>query len=214
MPAHAARKTITLADAESVREFARNSVVPLHIEGRQNVDREMYSLSRYLLARVGRLNFPISAIHALPGESPDFVLEGKGTLVGLEITEATTSEFHDQLVISELEGEYLDHLSPGWPGETPLITNASLVVSSIRDKAQSLAGGRWRSADYHELLIYCENAPGPGVENLDLIPHVRNQLAAGREPHVSGFRKISLIASGELIFDLLGECERLRIPDI
>jgi len=208
------RKTITLADAKSVREFARNSVVPLHIDGRQNVDREMYSLSRYLLARVGRLSFPISAIHALPGESPDFVLEANGKLVGVEITEASTSEFHDQLVISELEGEYLDHLAPGWPGDTPLITNASLVVSFIRDKAQSLAGGKWRSADYHELLIYCENAPGPGVENSDLIPHVRNQLAAVREPHVSGFRRISLIARGELIFDILGDCERLKIPEV
>ena len=208
------RKTITLADAKSVREFARNSVVPLHIDGRQNVDREMYSLSRYLLARVGRLSFPISAIHALPGESPDFVLEVKGERVGVEITEATTSEFHDQLVISELEGEYLDYQGPGWPGETPLTTNASLVVSSILDKAQGLASGKWRFADYHELLIYAENAPGPGVENADLILHVGNQLAAARDPHVSGFHRISLIARGELIFDILGDCERLKIPDV
>jgi hypothetical protein len=94
-----------------------------------------------LLARVGWLSFPISAIHALPGESPDFVLEANGKLFGVEITEASTSEFHDQLVISELEGEYLDHLAPGWPGDTPLITNA--LAGRVFHSRQGTKSRRW-----------------------------------------------------------------------
>ena len=36
--------------SEELLTFARRAVVPLHIEGRKNIDREVWSLSRYLLA--------------------------------------------------------------------------------------------------------------------------------------------------------------------
>ncbi|MGO9605413.1 MAG: hypothetical protein ACLQAT_18830 [Candidatus Binataceae bacterium] len=204
-------------------DFARHSVVPPHIEGRQNVDREKWQLSRYLLALKDRLPLPVTAIMALPGESPDFVLEFATEAVGLEVTEATTTEFHNQLEYSERHGSYpdendLDQEKPfvdlGWIGDSPETTNAALVMASIRDKARSIAKGTWRGADHQDLLIYCENAPGPGVRNRDLIARVRPQLleAMNREPELRAFRRISLIAGGKLIFDIAGECAQLSIP--
>ena len=86
------RIVLSLCNREELLEFARRAVVPLHIEGRKNIDREMWVLSRYLLAltKPHRIEIPMTVSHALPGESPDFVIEFDGKTVGLEVTEATT----------------------------------------------------------------------------------------------------------------------------
>jgi hypothetical protein len=56
-----------------------------------------------------------------------------------------------------------------------------------------------------DLLIYCENAPGPAVENRDLIARVRSNLnALQSDAALRAFRQISLIARGKLIFDVAG----------
>lgn len=210
---------VVISFRDDVIDFARRSVVPLHIEGRRNIDRENWSLSRYFLAleAAGRLEFPISAVHAPPFQSPDFVLAFTSNTVGLEITEATTTGFHNhQLVISERRGSYSDDNDPGWIGDSPETTNAALVISKIRDKARGLATGTWNAADHQDLLIYCDNAPGPGVETRDLISRVRSQLleAVKQEPEIRAFRHISLIAQDKLIFDVVDACVELRIPVI
>ena len=177
----------------------------------------MWSLSRYLLALAEhvRLEFPISVSHAQPGESPDFVLESYGQTVGLEVTEATTSKFHKQLEIAErsADGIYFDPLDPGWLGDSPERFNAELVVAAIRRKAASLAKGSWRTARHQDLLIYCENAPGPGVKNRDLIARVGPALVNMCESDAAlpTFRHISLIAGGKVIFDVAGECAEMSI---
>ena len=100
---------------------------------------ERWQLSRYLFALRDRVELPVTAILALPGESPDFVLEFATKTVGLEVTEATTTEFHDQLEYSERHGSYPGEndpdtqklfVDPGWIGDSPETTNAALVMTS------------------------------------------------------------------------------------
>ena len=214
------RAVIALQSADDIIDFARRSFVPLHIEGRKNVHREKWQLSRYLVALRKRFQFPVRVTLAFPGESPDFVLEFPTGTVGLEVTEATTTEFHDQLEFSEKHGSYPGESDPekplvdlGWAGDSPETTNAALVIAAIRDKARGLATGTWRIADHQELLIYCENLPGPAVRNHDLISRVRAKLsdALSEAPELRAFRRISLIAGGNLIFEIAGECSELPI---
>jgi len=212
-----ARIVLSLRDREELLGFARRAVVPLHIEGRKNIDREVWSLSRYLFALTehGRIEFPICASYALPSESPDFVLEFAGQTIGLEVTDATTSKFHEQLEMAEKsdDGIYFDPLGPGWAGDSPERVNSELIVAVIRRKAASLAKGAWRTVQNQDLLIYCENAPGPGVKNNDLLARVRPVLVNMRQSDAAlrAFRHISLIAGGKLIFDVSGECAEVPI---
>ena len=180
-------------------DFARRSVVPLHIKGRKDVDRENWCLSRYLLAVKDRLSFPIVATHALPGESPDFVPESGRQTFGVEITEATTMEFHDQLEISEILGSYSDPNDPGWGGGQPEETNAALVMASVdivgdtddlfydaTNRRIYVSGGEGRvtafrqtSPDMYEVAGQVATAPGartaffvPGTQTLYVaVPH-------------------------------------------
>jgi hypothetical protein len=211
------RIVLSLRNREELLEFVRRAVVPLHIEGRRNIDREVWSLFRYLFAlgEHDRVEFPVSVSYAVPGESPDFVLEFAGQMVGLEVTEATTSKFHEQLEMAEqsIDGIYFDPLDPGWMGDSPERVNSELVVTAILGKAASLAKGGWRTAQNQDLLIYCENAPGPGVKNSDLLARVRPVLVnlLQSDAALRAFRYISLIAGGKLIFDVVGECSETPI---
>jgi len=184
-------------------DFARRSIVPLHIRGRKDVDRENWCLSRYLLAVKDRLSFPIVATHALPGESPDFVPESGRQTFGVEITEATTMEFHDQLEISEILGSYSDPNDPGWGGGQPEETNAALVMASVdivgdtddlfydaTNRRIYVSGGEGRvtafrqtSPDMYEVAGQVATAPGartsffvPGTQTLYVaVPHRAKQ---------------------------------------
>jgi len=54
------RAVIKLESAEDLVDFARRSVVPLHIEGRKNIDRERWQLSRYLFALRDHVELPVT----------------------------------------------------------------------------------------------------------------------------------------------------------
>jgi hypothetical protein len=176
------REVISPPNRPTLKEFARKSVVPPQIEGRQNKDRENWCLSRYILALEsrGRLTLPLSVTRAFSGEAPDSVITGTTDPLGVEITDATTSEVYEDLKRAEESPSrvYIDMTAPGWAGDSPERTNAQLVLAWIEDKVLSLSSGRWLEAAYYDLVVYCDNLPGPGVDDHELISRVCGLLAA------------------------------------
>lgn len=205
--------TITLGNEEDVVEFDERCQVPSHDE-RKSLDTELWILGRYLraLAAAGCLAYPLTIIHAKQSESPDFTLSTpQGAKIGLETTEASTSEAHRLFIKSERsEGKAILAGSEPAVGDTPEYEWAANVCERIRAKANGLASGRWTSASAYDLVLY-ENAPTNIIVDLSKALSILRPLLAGM-PRCR-FRNVSIIAasSSRLIY-LEGDRRTLSIP--
>jgi len=205
--------TITFRNEEDVVEFDERCEVPPHDE-RKSLDTELWMLGRYLraLAGAGSLAYPLTVIHAKQSESPDFTLSTpEGTKIGLETTEASTSEAHRLFIESERsEGKAVLAGSEPAVGDTPEYDWAANVCERIRVKANGLASGRWISATAYDLVLY-ENAHTNTIVDLPKALSILRPLLAAMPR--SKFRTVSIIAasSSRLIY-LEGDRRTLSIP--
>jgi hypothetical protein len=203
---------ITFRNVENVVEFDERCEVPLHIDGRQSLDMELWMLGRYLraLAVAGSLAYPLTATHAKQSQSPDFTLSMPvDSKIGLEMTEATTS--HELFIKSEKSEEPILFWELGTnDDDAQQRAWAAVVCESIRKKTAGLSSGRWTPADAYDLVLY-ENAPTKVAVDLSkALSFLRALLDAIPR---SGFRTISIIADSfsRLIY-LEGDSRTLRIP--
>jgi len=201
--------TITFRDRDEVFAFAQSCIVPLHIEGRKSIHTENWILGRYLLARadVGLMMYPLTAIHAEHSKSPDYTLLEPRTRTGLEITEASTPDFHRELINNERGTDNHYELRPGWGGNQAEQEWASLVFDAIQRKAAKLAKGDWNPADAYDLVIY-DNARPPVFDST-----VAREFLSDFLSRRSGFRTVSVITAGstQLFYDVEGERRTLPI---
>ena len=206
---------VTVESWEQVLQFAQTATVPYHIDGRKSLDTELWMLSRYWLglADAGLLIYPITA---LKSESPDFIIENSdGTRTGIEVTEASTADFHRELVRNEQDarsGLHLDHnrYDRGWLDDEAEREWSALVCDAIRRKSEKLKGGNWRPADAHDLVIYF-NGRAPGVNRTIALTMLRELFHTKRL--VTTFRTVSIVdwegQSYKVFYDVVGTC---RVP--
>jgi hypothetical protein len=209
--------TITFRNAEDVIEFAERCRVPRHIDGRQSLDTERWTLGRYLsaLAAAGSLAYPLTATHANQSESPDFTLSMPGgDQIGLEVTEASTSDANRRVIkIERSEGKPVFAGRDPEVGEPPAHDLAAIVCERIRKKAEGLASGRWTRADAYDLVLYDNRRVG-GADVREALP-VLHALLDALPP--SGFRRVSIIAKvppggSSILIYLEGDDRVLSIP--
>ena len=143
--------SITIRSRDDVFEFARQCIVPFHIDGRKTRHTELWILSRYWLglADAELLPYPLTARKS---ESPDFIVEHRdGKISGLEVTEASTADFHRDMVRLEKDARSETKVDRsitdrGWVGDEPERGRASLVFDAIQRKAAKLESKTWAVA--------------------------------------------------------------------
>lgn len=213
------RFTIKFLNRSDVCDFAARTIVPRHVEGRKSIDTEKWILSRYLLAlaNAGLLDYPLTVIHAAGFDSPDFMLYGPdGAKTGLETTEASTSDFHRELICNELsENEWSEAdlrkflATPGSMGDEQERLWSELALSAIRVKDAKLGGGNWNPADAYDLVIY-DNGPATVLYPARADKFLREKLGATVR---SRFRTVSIVAHGitQVLYDVEGSFRSLPI---
>jgi len=218
---------VEFADRDAVSEFAQEwYLVPAH-SVRHNYHRERWILSRYLLALAdtGRLDFPIRLEHLgliRAGTSPDFRLTLRdGRTIGIEVTEASTSELHRQFAENEkrsidsdqeeVEEEPNTLSSAGWLGDSHVREWAALVFEFISRKVQQLNKDHFQPADHHDLVVYADT-PAP-LQELKPALAALSDLMSNAKVVGAEFRYVSIITTTNLLlFDLCDECAELSIP--
>lgn len=190
------RRTLALID---------DRVPPRHaMERRHRLHQEWYCLKRYLpwLADAGLLEFPLQLWKC---ESPDFMLtDGTGARLGVEVSEATLPDFQAELTrTSRSDGVHdLDRggLLQG-EAEQGLLT---LVEERMRAKHTLRQQSHWGAVEHQDLLLY-NNGPFIFVREEFLRRLLtESRLSEWREAF-PGFRYVSILSDGRLIFDLLGK---------
>ena len=172
---------------------------------RQNRDREIYCLRRYLLtlSSADLLTFPIVVRKS---ETPDFIFECKGTvLFGLEHTDATDPADQQEMdAASKLErpwmqGEFGGQGGDGFVGDKPEYLWLSYIVNAIQVKKQKA----YRTADTR-LLLYSNSNAG-GHEGADDAFHIIvAHLRKNPEVIICGTKKfeVSIIKGDSLLHDV------------
>lgn len=192
--------------------------VPRRTEGRRHYHEERYSLGLYLLALAehGLLTYPLRVDQ---GESPDFMLTWPSDKVtGLEVTRATEQWLQRAMTASDKEyGRRAveatasgDEPEPvciplsqgGWVGDEAEVEWCSLVRGAIERKLAKLPN--FRPVSHHDLLIY-DDTPLPAVDRRKVLAGI-NPWARKLNEKEPSFRKISVIISLDVLFDLGGAC--------
>jgi hypothetical protein len=219
---------VVFADRPALLEFAQEwHLVPAH-SVRHNYHRERFIVSRYLLALVdaGRLGFPIRLEHIgliQSGASPDFRLTlADGQTIGIEVTEASTSELHRRFAENETRwmdsdeeavADELDAHSRGWLGDAHVREWAALVFAFISRKVQQLNKGHFQPADHQDLVVYADT-PAPLIELKPALNELLNLVAKAKTVGAD-FRSTSIITTtNRLVFDLFHDPVVLPMPII
>jgi hypothetical protein len=149
--------TITFRNAKDVAEFDERCERPKHKDGKKSLDADLWIVGRYLraLAAARYLMYPLTATRAKQSESPDFMLSMPGGVqIGLEMTEAGTSETHRLFIKSELcEGRAGFAGSDPAVGDAPEHEWAAKICERIRLKTEGLASRRWTPAETYDLVL-------------------------------------------------------------
>lgn len=161
--------------------------VPGRIDGRTSEHTETWVTARLLstLAAHDLLEYPISVKHR---DKPDALLESQGAQIGIEVTEAITSEYAAFCALRDREfpGKWIDPgyfrpgagpftpdqmrellaqerlTSDGWVGETPEREWAQFMRGAILGKLEKLKKQGYAKFDNNWLAIY-NNLPLPNV---------------------------------------------------
>ena len=222
--------SVEIRDRNALLEFVQEwLLVPAH-SVRHNYHRERHILSRYLLslADAGRLDFPVRLEHLgliQSGASPDFQLTfANGQTVGIEVTEASTSELHQQFIANEerwrnsdakVVGEDPSATSPGWAGDSHVREWASLVFQFIQRKTQKLNKGNFQRSAHQDLVVYA-GTPAPLMELKPALTALLGLMSNVKMSQgIIGFRHISIITTtAHLVFDSTGECAVLPMTPV
>jgi hypothetical protein len=184
--------TIGFQNRGQILAFAQNCIVPEHIDGRRSIDREKWTLGRYLLARADSdsISYPLSVAHAPDDISPDFILRNANReSLGVEVTQASPPGFDQEM--TRVERGIDDSLhQPGTTINEQTGLWVSRMFGAIRRKAAGLASGRWLAADAYEVLIYDDGF----AFDID-IPRALLSLHINLQTFESGFRAISILTN-------------------
>jgi len=157
------------------------------------------------------------------GAAPDFRLTlADGTTVGIEVTEATTSQLHQRLAANEQRwmcsdqeavAKGLDPTSPGWSGDSHVREWAALVFEFISRKTQQLSKGHFQVAAHQDLVVYADT-PAPLIDLNAALAALLDLMAAGKTDDTR-FRYVSIITTtNKLVFDLFGETVEVSMPTV
>jgi hypothetical protein len=128
----------TIKSTKELAAFIRRHCRPLPRKGRTHEQKEYWTLGHFLkLAHASRsVHLPISIRKS---EAPDFLLGLGNSGIGLEITEATTSEYQHWLSrIDELDGAHMFSRA-GWSGDGVERAAAGLILAAAQAKSDKYA---------------------------------------------------------------------------
>ncbi|MCD6034875.1 MAG: hypothetical protein K0R63_616 [Rickettsiales bacterium] len=169
---------------------------------------EFYLLERWVLTLLdqARLLFPLAIYKT---EAPDFIVRSEHKAIGLEVTEATSPEYHIDLArgiyITETETISVADIMPA--GNTPRKDKA-LIAKAVSLVADAMARKESRLASYHnkldgltqELLVYL-NDDLPMEDYAPLAEALRSMFRSGKiANHFDGVS--ILLESNELLFHI------------
>lgn len=157
---------------------------------------EIYCIEQYLvtLAHHDMLAFPVTVEQT---DAPDFIIGFGATMVGVEVTSASTTDYQNWLnSITGKDGGYGYH-KHSLVDVKPEEECCDSVLERVQKKTAKLAGYQKNYPDIHrfDLLIY---------ENTDyqLEKNVLFNMLMARTPNDSGFNNISVIASNLLLYSV------------
>jgi len=176
---------------------------------RTNDQKELFNLRQYLttLAENDLLAFPLVV---KKGESPDFMIrEGSSDFWGMEITQATTKKYQQDLTRTEgssgcdlLEGD-------GSVGDSPEREACAAIIRAMRRKSMKTKKGKYRPASRYDLLIYVDVEAFFFDSNKSiqlLLPRLRRWKIQWQ-----GLGRVSIIASQNLYYDVTANIIPLRL---
>lgn len=219
-----------LLEFKTALESIGKTVGPRKLNGKvrrdRTLERELWCLRRYIgtLLNNGHWDFPCSIHRGVAGIEADFVAEFNDECIGIEITEATTPHFQQELSSSEgNEGLYMDSMD-GWVGDLPERMWHENIVSAIFKKAGKI--GAYKNAKRTDLLVYSNHpadlfrSTSDSVEHIEYLRAVTGHKYPGIDHVVTtlldakywlsalssdNLGKISVIDGTILNFDILGD---------
>lgn len=180
--------------------------VPGRTEGRKTEHTERYSICRLLstLAKTEYLSYPLSLTKR---ERPDFLLTCKGQTIGIEVTEATSTDYSSYQALVQKQnpghfiepshfrhGETLDRerqqellqadklTSDGWVGDGVEKEWSLFMKGAIEKKHQKLQEQSFEKFSQNWLLIY-DNTPTLALDREYLIPYIETLLQNHTTPY-------------------------------
>jgi hypothetical protein len=168
--------------------------------------REDWCLRRYLIAlrKEGRTPFPIRVAAFLPSEAaklPDYVVEfGDGTVIGVEVTEATEQHFRRELSETAHEPGLRGLREEGYAGDEAEHLAADAIFEAIERKAKALSEGKYRDVPACELLVY-ENYRSRVVTDQESVVKALSRPGINA---AGAFRAVHLLRDDSIVVDIFG----------
>ncbi|PIR37832.1 MAG: hypothetical protein COV35_07845 [Alphaproteobacteria bacterium CG11_big_fil_rev_8_21_14_0_20_39_49] len=180
--------------------------VPRRTGGRTTEHTECYSICRLLstLAKTDYLSYPLSLTKR---ERPDFLLDCNGQSIGIEVTEATSTDYssYQALVQHKNPGHFIEptHFRHGerisrkrkqelleaetltsipWSGDEAEKEWSLFIKDAIEKKHKKLKELSFDKFNQNWLLIY-DNCPASFLNKEDLIPYIEKFLPKHTFPY-------------------------------
>ena len=177
-------------------------------------DRERYCLVDYLIALADNdiLQFPLEVTK---GESPDFFITSKKTVLGVELSDATSTDWQRELAETEDDPEpELD--GDGWVGKLPERQWVSEVFEAVEKKTRILNKPHYKLSQNNCLLIHDEIQTSLYIHNSEIKSLVSSFLSdykdfMGDNPGLRFFDQISILRGAALYYDVIGQNLILRV---
>jgi hypothetical protein len=173
---------------------------------RTAAQREDWCIRRFLIAlrEEGRMPFPIRVAAFLPSEAvrlPDYVFEfGDGTIVGVEVTEATEQDFQRESSDTAHSSGMRGLREEGYAGDEAERVAVDAILEAIERKARALGEDKYRDVPACELLIY-ENYRSRIVAEQG---SVAERVSRTGSNAAGAFRAVHLLRDESIVIDLFG----------
>ena len=176
-------------------------------------DRERYCLVAYLIALAGNdlLQFPLKVSKE---ESPDFLITSEKTALGVELTDATSTDCQREMAETEDDTE-IELDGDGWVGKLPERQWVSEVLEAVEKKTRILNQPHYNLVQNNCLLIHDEIQTSLYIDNREIKSLVSSFLNdykyfMGDNPRLRFFDKISILRGAVLYYDVIGQNLILR----
>lgn len=232
--------TIKFKDAEDLK--SKLSKINFSVPPRKKCtskDRERYCIKYYLekLSDEKILEFPMETQKT---ESPDFnIMNPKGEVTGLEITEATNEDYQQALTETERsdddetlidltffrrdkllpKGSYKNGIRKkdqeliiegGWEGDSAERNLIECLMSALRRKLEKLNNPYFPIFNRYELLIYDSCPSSICIETIKLKKVIGDHTKNISDSYTKKFDVVSILRSFDIIYDVGGK--NLIIP--
>lgn len=176
-------------------------------------DRERYCLVAYMnaLAEHDILQYPLEVSK---GESPDFLITSEKTALGVELSDATSTDWQREMAETE-DDPRIELDGDGWVGRLAKRQWVSEVLEAVEKKSRILNQPHYKLAQYNCLLIHDEIRASLHTDDSEIKSLISSFLSNYKDfmrdnPGLRFFDKISILRGAALYYDVIGQNSVLR----